>query len=120
MTPLTVRLTLAAIAAESAATFCAAGCGVVTTYTHDAATRRLATLTSKLSPVRGGTTFQALTYGYDAVGNVESLTNALVSAVSTPFGGAVTYEYGNCFLIVAGLLNTLVVLDAFDIAVGRK
>lgn len=33
---------------------------------------------------------------------------------------AVTYEYGNCFLIVAGLLNALVVLDAFDIAMGRK
>jgi hypothetical protein len=33
---------------------------------------------------------------------------------------AVTYEYGNTFLIVSGLLNFLVVLDAFDIAVGRK
>ena len=33
---------------------------------------------------------------------------------------AVTYEYGNTFLIVAGLLNFLVVLDAFDVAVGRK
>jgi hypothetical protein len=33
---------------------------------------------------------------------------------------AVTYEYGNCFMIVAGLLNFLVVLDAFDIAMGRK
>ncbi len=33
---------------------------------------------------------------------------------------AVTYEYGNAFLIVAGLLNTLVVLDAFDIGMGRK
>lgn len=33
---------------------------------------------------------------------------------------AVTYEYGNCFLIVAGLLNFLVVLDAYDVAVGRK
>lgn len=31
-----------------------------------------------------------------------------------------TYEYGNTFLIVSGLLNTLVVLDAFDIAQGRK
>ena len=31
-----------------------------------------------------------------------------------------TYEYGNTFLIVAGLLNSLVVLDAFDIAMGRK
>ena len=33
---------------------------------------------------------------------------------------AVTYEYGNAFLIVAGLLNLLVVIDAYDIAVGRK
>jgi hypothetical protein len=33
---------------------------------------------------------------------------------------AVSYEYGNCFLIVAGLLNFLVILDAFDVAVGRK
>ena len=32
----------------------------------------------------------------------------------------VTYEYGNTFLIVAGLLNSLVVLDAFDVAMGRK
>lgn len=33
---------------------------------------------------------------------------------------ALTYEYGNAFLIVAGLLNMLVVLDAFDITQGRK
>jgi Family of unknown function (DUF6677) len=33
---------------------------------------------------------------------------------------ALTYEYGNAFLIVAGLMNLLVVLDAFDIAQGRK
>jgi hypothetical protein len=33
---------------------------------------------------------------------------------------AVTYEYGNAFLIAAGLLNMLVVVDAFDIALGRK
>jgi hypothetical protein len=33
---------------------------------------------------------------------------------------AATYEYGNAFIIVAGLLNMLVVLDAFDIAHGRK
>jgi hypothetical protein len=31
-----------------------------------------------------------------------------------------TYEYGNAFLIVAGLMNLLVVLDAFDVAQGRK
>ena len=33
---------------------------------------------------------------------------------------AVSFEYGNAFLIVAGLLNFLVMLDAFDIALGRK
>jgi hypothetical protein len=33
---------------------------------------------------------------------------------------AVTYEYANCFLIVAGLLNFLVMLDAVDVAQGRK
>jgi hypothetical protein len=31
-----------------------------------------------------------------------------------------SFEYGNAFLIVAGLLNMLVVLDAFDVAEGRK
>lgn len=33
---------------------------------------------------------------------------------------AVSYEYGNTFLIVAGLLNFLVILDAYDIASGQK
>ena len=33
---------------------------------------------------------------------------------------AASYEYGNTFIIVAGLLNMLVVLDAYDISVGRK
>lgn len=33
---------------------------------------------------------------------------------------AATYEYGNTFLIVSGLLNTLVTLDAADLARGRK
>ena len=32
----------------------------------------------------------------------------------------VTYEYGNTFLLIAGLLNYLVMLDAFDIAAGRR
>ena len=33
---------------------------------------------------------------------------------------AATFEYGNAFLIVAGLLNMLVILDTFDVAQGRK
>jgi hypothetical protein len=32
----------------------------------------------------------------------------------------VSYEYGNTFLMTAGLLNFLVIIDAFDIAMGRK
>jgi hypothetical protein len=31
-----------------------------------------------------------------------------------------TYEYGTTFLLIAGLFNYLVALDAFDIAAGRK
>ena len=33
---------------------------------------------------------------------------------------SVTYEYGNTFLLTAGLMNMLLILDAFDIAKGRK
>lgn len=33
---------------------------------------------------------------------------------------AVTYEYGNAFVIVTGLLNMLVILDAFDVSQRRK
>ena len=33
---------------------------------------------------------------------------------------AITYEYGNTFLIVSGLLNILVAMDAFDRARGMK
>lgn len=32
----------------------------------------------------------------------------------------VTSEYGNVFLMAAGLLNFILALDAFDIGVGRK
>jgi hypothetical protein len=31
-----------------------------------------------------------------------------------------TYEYGSTFLLAAGLMNILLILDAFDIASGRK
>lgn len=33
---------------------------------------------------------------------------------------AVTYEYGNAFLLTAGVMNLLLMLDAYDIAVGKK
>jgi hypothetical protein len=33
---------------------------------------------------------------------------------------AYTYDYANVFINVAGLMNMLVIVDAFDIAMGRK
>ena len=37
-----------------------------------------------------------------------------------PQAAAATFEYGNTFLWTAGLLNYLVIMDAYDVAVGRK
>jgi len=61
--------------------------------------------------------------GLAAIANVMAGAPWLIAKMMDAGGGtvtAVTYEYGNCFLIVAGLLNFLVVLDAFDIGMGRK
>jgi hypothetical protein len=33
---------------------------------------------------------------------------------------AYTYDYANVFIYVAGLLNMLVIVDVYDIAMGRK
>ena len=38
----------------------------------------------------------------------------------TPEPWSPTFEYGNTFMFLAGLLNYLVAHDAFDIAAGRK
>ena len=37
-----------------------------------------------------------------------------------PHPAAATFEYGNTFMFLAGLLNYLVIHDAYDIAAGRK
>ena len=47
------------------------------------------------------------------------LVTALAGAAH-PDVTAITYEYGNTFFIVAGLLNSLVVLDALDVVRGTK
>ena len=47
----------------------------------------------------------------------------LIARMADAGAGTVTaasYEYGNTFLMTSGLLNFLVMLDAFDIAQGRK
>ena len=61
--------------------------------------------------------------GLAALANVGiGLPYVVAKALGAGVGRAVaaTYEYGNTFVIVAGLLNMLAVLDAFDIAQGRK
>ena len=61
--------------------------------------------------------------GLAAVANVGVGAPWLLARMVDAGAGTVTassYEYGNCFLIVAGLLNFLVILDAFDIGMGRK
>jgi hypothetical protein len=57
---------------------------------------------------------------------------AAMSGAGLPYGLAVTaglgagdttsvwFDYGVAYLVVAGLLNALVVLDAYDISQGRK
>ena len=46
---------------------------------------------------------------------IARLVGAGAGLVTSP-----TFEYGNTFTAVAGLLNALVMLDAYDIGVGRK
>ena len=43
-----------------------------------------------------------------------------VRGLGTGQPSAYTCDFGNVFIYVAGLLNMLVVVDAFDIAMGRK
>ncbi len=45
---------------------------------------------------------------------------ALVQGIGPGEPTAYTYDFGNVFIYSAGLLNMLVVVDAFDIAKGRK
>lgn len=42
-------------------------------------------------------------------------TGPIPQAAASP-----TFEYGNTFMFLAGLLNYLVIFDAFDISAGRK
>jgi hypothetical protein len=51
------------------------------------------------------------------------LLNIAARLFSSNPGGAVlavTYEYGCAYLLTAGLMNLLLMLDAWDIASGRK
>lgn len=50
------------------------------------------------------------------------LPYVVAHAVGAGFGDIRTqsYEYGNTFTLVAGLLNLLIVLDAYDVASGKR
>ena len=43
-----------------------------------------------------------------------------VGALTSERATTIMFGYGNAFLVTAGLLNMLLAMDAFDIAVGRK
>lgn len=57
---------------------------------------------------------------FASVGNGIPYFVAAMLGVGNGIVTAASYEYGNTFIIVAGLLNMLVALDAYDIALGRK
>jgi hypothetical protein len=48
------------------------------------------------------------------------IASYLLGFGTTPQPSAATYEYGNTFTCLAGLLNYLVIYDAYDIGAGRK
>jgi uncharacterized protein DUF6677 len=48
------------------------------------------------------------------------IASYLLGFGTMPHPQAATFEYGNTFTFLAGLLNYLVVHDAYDIAAGRK
>ncbi len=60
------------------------------------------------------------------VATVATLGNGILFFIAKLLGlgdgvsTAVTYEYGNAFLLTAGVMNLLLMLDAYDIAVGKK
>ena len=63
----------------------------------------------------------AYVFGFCDAGAAGPYLLAPVFGIGTvPTPERATAEYGNVFFMVAGLLNYLVALDAFDISVGRK
>ena len=56
------------------------------------------------------------------IGSMGSGTLYLFGRMFGPAGDirSLTFEYGRMFTLTAGLMNLLLVLDCYDIAVGRK
>jgi len=67
------------------------------------------------------TGFLAYVFGFCDLGTgLLYLSSLLANIAVTDHSQLGTSEYGDRFLMVAGLLNYLSMLDAFDIAAGRK
>jgi hypothetical protein len=65
--------------------------------------------------------FLAYVFGFCDLGSgLLYLLSSVANIAVLDHSQLATSEYGDRFLMVAGLLNYLCMLDAFDIAVGRK
>jgi uncharacterized protein DUF6677 len=74
--------------------------------------------TGPLEIVSRHATYHRLVYSLPADENspeAQALLTAMRDKVKS-----VTDEYGTTYLLTAGLMNMLLILDAFDIAIGRK
>ena len=69
-------------------------------------------------PVGGQPLTFLATLGAMGVGAPYFVARWLLAYAGSP--EAAGYEYGTAFLLTAGLMNLLLVLDAWDIAVGKK
>jgi hypothetical protein len=76
-------------------------------------------LGGRLFPLQGTEPLVFLSSAAEWAAGLPRLT-ALVGGFGQGNVTAASYEYGNTFLIVSGLLNALAMLDAYDIAMGRK
>ena len=57
-----------------------------------------------------------------SLGSMGSGSLYFLAAATGPHGNirALTFEYGRTFTLTAGVMNLLLVLDCYDLAVGRK
>jgi hypothetical protein len=69
-----------------------------------------------------GLALQGRLFSFEPASPLAALAFLIAEALQLGAGQvtSVTFEYANTFLIVAGLLNLLVILDAYDVAIGRK
>jgi hypothetical protein len=76
-------------------------------------------LQAKLFDPDFGDLFSALKFIADA-GTGLMYWFCWLQGLGTGNAAAYSYDFGNLFVYAAGLLNMLVIVDAFDIALGRK